>query len=96
MDDIYLWKWAGSLDYENIIFIIKCLVGARLIFILLGAWELLCDERESHSLAGQIRALYSGKILKIRWELVHQLILKWMFLFILVIFHKEILRFVLR
>ena len=96
MDEVYLWKWASYLDYENIVFIIKCLVGARLIFILLGAWALLCDEREANSLAGQIRTLYSGKILKIRWELVHQLILKWMFLFILVIFHKEILRFVLR
>ena len=46
MDDIWLWKWAGSLYYENIIFIIKCLVGARLIFVLqentvriAGKWE---------------------------------------------------------
>ena len=96
MDEVYLWKWAGYLDYENIIFIIKLLVGARLIFILFGAWSLLCDEREAHSLAGQIRTLYSGKILKIRWELVHQLILKWAFIFIMLVFHKEILHFVMR
>ena len=96
MDEVYLWKWAGYLDYENIIFIIKLLVGARLIFILFGAWSLLCDEREAHYMAGQIRTLYSGKILKIRWELVHQLILKWAFIFIMLVFHKEILHFVMR
>ncbi len=96
MDDIYLWRWAGSLDYENIIFIIKCLVGARLIFLLLGAWALLYDEREAHSLAGHVRSWRSGKILKIRWDIVHQAIMKWAGIFIIMIFHEEILRFVLR
>ena len=96
MDEVYLWKLAATLNYENIIFIVKCLVGIRLIILLLGAWSLIYEEREAISLVGQLEAILSGKTLKINWDVVYRAIIKWAFIFIMLVFHKEILHFVMR